>query len=428
MTTTQDHGLLRFITCGSVDDGKSTLIGRLLFDTRSVLADALSALERTSRKRGGQTLDLSLITDGLQAEREQGFTIDVAYRYFATGTRKYILGDAPGHEQYTRNMVTAASTADLAVILVDARKGVLAQTRRHTMLASLMGVRQFVIAVNKMDLVGWSREVFEGIREAFLAFVPDRERADLTFIPLSALLGDSVVEPGEHMLWYDGPTLLELLERAPLAEESRELPFRFPVQWVCLPAGTAELDGSGYAGRVESGVLELGDELMVMPSGLSGRVRAIRLGEERLTRCQAGQSVMLFMEEAIDIGRGDLLASPTAPPAVATGLTARLCWLGEKPARAGDRFLLRHGTRDVRARLKSVTSRLNIQTLEMERALRVAMNDIVEVALELQAPIAVDCFEAHGARGAVILMDEASNETVAGGLILGYCSQNGSVR
>jgi sulfate adenylyltransferase subunit 1 len=417
MVTTPDRGVLRFITCGSVDDGKSTLIGRLLFDTKSVLADALSALERTSRKRGSQAVDLSLITDGLQAEREQGITIDVAYRYFATGARKYILGDAPGHEQYTRNMVTAASTADLAVVLVDARQGVLAQTRRHTMLASLMGVRQFVIAVNKMDLAGWSREVFEGIREAFLAFARDRGLTGLQFIPLSALLGDGVVAPGEHMPWYGGPTLLELLERAPLTQEGRDRPFRLPVQWVCLAAPGAAQDTRGYAGRVESGELEVGDELLVMPSGRRGRVRDIRLGEERLARCQAGQGVMLFLEDAIDIGRGDLLASPAAPPAVGTGILVRLCWLGEKPARAGDRFLLRHGTRDVRVRLKSVASRLNIQTLEMERALHAAMNDIVEVALELQAPIAFDCF-GDAAKGALILIDEASNETVAGGLIL----------
>ena len=425
-----DHGLLRFITCGSVDDGKSTLIGRLLLDTRSVLADALSALERTSQRRGHTEMDLSLLTDGLLAEREQGITIDVAYRYFSTGTRKFILGDTPGHEQYTRNMVTAASTAELAVLLVDARKGILPQTRRHAVLASLMGIRQFVIAVNKMDLVGWSQEVFEGIRAAFLAFARDRGLQGLQFVPICAVQGDSVVAAGSHMPWYEGPTLLEILEKAPLAQARPDLPFRLPIQWVCPPGPDGGRDGRGYAGRVEAGEAEVGEMVAALPSGHGGRIREIRLGEERLDRCRAGQSVMLFLDGAFDLGRGDLLASPAFPPTVCSALAARVCWLGEAPARAGDRFLMRHGTREVRAHLAGIGGRLDIRTLAMVPAHQLAMNDIADVELRLQVPIAADGYERHGAPGAFILIDEKTNETVAGGLILEPqpSAQNGSVR
>ena len=416
-----DRGLLRFITCGSVDDGKSTLIGRLLFDSKAILADALDTLERVSLKRGAGTLDLSLLTDGLQAEREQGITIDVAYRFFSTGTRKYILGDAPGHEQYTRNMVTAASTADLAVILVDARKGVLTQTRRHTAIAHLLGIRQLLVAVNKMDLVGWSRPAFEAIRADCLAFGRDLGITGLEFIPMSALEGDSVVTRGAHLAWYAGPTLLEALEAAPLALEDLERPFRFPVQWVCRPRPGLAWDVRGYAGRVASGGIQVGGAVTVEPSGRASRVKAIWLGEAALAEARQGQSVTLVLEDDLDITRGDLLAGP-APPARARALEATLCWLAEAPAEAGARFLLRTGTRETRAVLRQIRSRLDLATLAAAPADHLEMNDVAEVQLALQAPVPADPFAANPATGAFILIDEHSNGTVAAGLIKGMAT------
>jgi sulfate adenylyltransferase subunit 1 len=412
-----DAGILRFITCGSVDDGKSTLIGRLLFDSKAILADALDSLERTSLKRGAGGLDLSLVTDGLQAEREQGITIDVAYRYFATGTRKFILGDAPGHEQYTRNMVTAASTADLAIILVDARKGVLTQTRRHTAIAHLLGIRHLVLAVNKMDLVGWSQPVFAGIRRDCLAFGRDLGLGHLDFIPISALTGDSIVERGSRMPWYGGPTLLELLEAAPLAQDRLERPFRFPVQWVCRSRPGLASEIRGYCGRVASGSIRLGDPVAVLPAQLGSRVRGIRLGEARLEAAQAGQSVTLELEDELDVCRGDLLADPAHPPALFRELEATLCWFAESPVQAGARFLLRLGTREIRAALQGISSRLDIATLKPQAADQLAMNDIAEVQLRLQVPAAADPYLVNRVTGAFILVDERSNATVAGGLI-----------
>jgi sulfate adenylyltransferase subunit 1 len=410
-------GMLRFITCGSVDDGKSTLIGRLLYDSKSILADALDTLERTSLKRGSHGVDLSLLTDGLQAEREQGITIDVAYRYFSTGTRKFILGDAPGHEQYTRNMVTAASTADLAIILVDARKGVLTQTRRHTAIAHLLGIRHLVMAINKMDLVDWSEDVFSAIREDCLAFARDLGIPQLDFIPISALSGDTVVTRGERMPWYTGPTLLELLEAVPLAQEDLEHPFRYPVQWVCRPRPGAAGDFRGYAGRVEAGTIQVGEPIVVLPSLGRSRIRTIRLGATRLEAAQAGQSVTLELEDDLDISRGDLLASPERLPPLFQELEATLCWFAETPVRAGARFLLHLGTRDTRAVLQEIRSRLEITSLKPQDADHLAMNDIAEVRLRLQAPIAADPYAVSRSTGAFILIDEATNATVAGGLV-----------
>jgi sulfate adenylyltransferase subunit 1 len=417
MAATPEAGLLRFITCGSVDDGKSTLIGRLLYDSKAILADALDTLRRASLRRGAQGVDLSLLTDGLQAEREQGITIDVAYRFFATGTRRFILGDAPGHEQYTRNMVTAASTADLAVILVDARKGVLTQTRRHTALAHLLGVRHLVLAVNKMDLVAWSEARFAGIRRDCMAFGRELGIERMAFIPISALAGDLVVRRGERMPWYQGPTLLQMLEAAPLAREDPERPFRFPVQWVCRPRPGASLDGRGYAGRVESGAVQVGDRVAVLPAQLRSRVRGIRLGEARLEAARAGQSIILELEDDLDVCRGDLLADPARPPALSGDLQAALCWFPEARARAGARFLLRTGAREVRAELREIVSRLDMATLQPQPAEGLEMNDIAEVRLRLQAPVAVDPYVADRATGAFILIDEGSNATVAGGLV-----------
>ena len=413
-----DTGLLRFITCGSVDDGKSTLIGRLLFDSKAILADALDTLERTSLKRGAGRVDLSLLTDGLLAEREQGITIDVAYRYFSTGTRKFILGDAPGHEQYTRNMVTAASTADLAIILVDARKGVLTQTRRHTAIAHLLGIRHLVMAINKMDLVDWSEQVFARIRKDCLAFAADLGIPRLAFIPISALAGDSVVSLGGRMPWYRGPTLMERLESVPLPQEDLERPFRFPVQWVCRPrAGGGEF--RGYAGRIATGTIQVGAEIIALPGRGRTRVQGIRVGETRLEAAQAGQSVTLELAGDLDISRGDLLADPGSPPPLSRDLEATLCWFSEAPVQAGARFLLRLGPWETRALLQEIRSRLEITSMKPQGAGQLALNDLAEVRLRLQAPVAADPYDASRATGAFILIDEGSNATVAAGLIRG---------
>ncbi|PKO54863.1 MAG: sulfate adenylyltransferase, partial [Betaproteobacteria bacterium HGW-Betaproteobacteria-19] len=329
-----DNGLLRFLTCGSVDDGKSTLIGRLLFDTKTILADTMNAIEKTSAKRGMTAVDLSLLTDGLQAEREQGITIDVAYRYFTTGTRKYIIADAPGHEQYTRNMVTAASTANLAIILIDARKGVLTQTRRHSYLASLVGIPHLLVAVNKMDLVDYDEATFERIKADYLAFAAQLGIKDVRFIPISALAGDMIVDRGARLDWYKGPTLLEILEAAPAAHTEKAEDFRLPVQFVCRPHDSAnpELhDYRGFMGRVESGEIRVGDAVTVLPSGASSKVKAISIGTEQLGRAIHEQSITLLLEDEIDISRGDMIVKSAEAPAAVKQIDATVCWLSETP-------------------------------------------------------------------------------------------------
>jgi sulfate adenylyltransferase subunit 1 len=412
-----DNGLLRFLTCGSVDDGKSTLIGRLLLDTKSILADALHAIERTSRRRGQVAVDLSLLTDGLQAEREQGITIDVAYRYFSTGTRKYIIADAPGHEQYTRNMVTAASTAHLAVILVDARRGVLTQTRRHSYLAHLVGIRHLVIAVNKMDLVGWSQATFETIRADYLEFAAKLGIPDVRFLPLSALSGDMVVERGEHLGWYDGPTLLDILEEAPGAHTEARERLRFPVQWVCRPQTLEHHDFRGFAGRVESGEVAVGDEVEVLPSGRTTRVKEIRLGDETLARAVSEQSVTLLLEDEVDVSRGDLIVRAGEAPAVTKAANAIVCWLSERPLSTARRYLVRHTTRETKAQVAEIAWRLDLAALEQVPAQGLQMNDIGAVSLKLAQPIAADRYVDDRSAGAFIVIDEATNDTVAAGMI-----------
>jgi sulfate adenylyltransferase subunit 1 len=413
-----DNGLLRFITCGSVDDGKSTLIGRLLLDTKSILADALSAIERTSRRRGLEAADLSLLTDGLQAEREQGITIDVAYRYFSTGTRKFIIADAPGHEQYTRNMVTAASTAHLAIILVDARKGVLTQTLRHSYIARRVGISRLVVAVNKMDLVGWSREVFERIEAEYRAFAEKLGIEDVRFIPISALGGDMVVERGARLAWYRGPTLLEILESAPAAHTERPERFRFPVQWVCRPHLAEHHDFRGFAGRVESGEIAVGDPIQVLPAGRSTRVKEIRLGEVRLQRAVSEQSVTLVLADEVDVSRGDLLVSTGEGPAVTRSVEALVCWLSERPLSKARRYVVRHTTRETRAQVTEIAWRVDLQELRQVAAETLAVNDIGRVTFRLAQPIAADPYAENRATGAFIVVDEATNDTVGAGMIL----------
>jgi sulfate adenylyltransferase subunit 1 len=416
-----DHGLLRFLTCGSVDDGKSTLIGRLLFDTKAILADALHAIELTSRRRGLEGIDLSLLTDGLSAEREQGITIDVAYRYFSTGRRKYIIADAPGHEQYTRNMVTAASTADLAIILVDARKGMQSQTRRHSCIAHLLGIRHLVIAVNKMDLVGYSQQAFEALRRDYLDFAARIGIAAVRFVPLSALRGDMVVDRGARLDWYRGPTLLEILESAPAAHSEAAEPFRFPVQYVCRPqaAGNPELhDFRGYMGRVESGTIAVGDEIRVLPRGGTARIRDIRSGERSVFIATAEQSVTLLLDRELDIGRGDMMVESKDALQPRKQLEAMLCWLSETPMDLNRRYLLRHTTREVKALVAGVAHRLNIDTLEREATARLRMNDIGQVSFKLAQPLCADPYASNRTTGAFVVIDEASNNTVGAGMIL----------
>jgi sulfate adenylyltransferase subunit 1 len=416
-----DNGLLRFLTCGSVDDGKSTLIGRLLFDSKTILVDTLHAMARTSQKRGLAAIDLSLLTDGLQAEREQGITIDVAYRYFTTGTRKYIIADAPGHEQYTRNMVTAASTADLAIILIDARKGVLTQTRRHSYLAHLVNIPHLVVAINKMDLVDYAPEVFEGIMRDYLAFAAKLGIEDVHFIPLSALNGDMVVDRGDHLNWYQGPTLIELLEAATASHTEHEESFRFPVQYVCRPQDSAnpELhDYRGFMGRVESGVVAIGDAVTVLPSGRETRVKNIQVSNESQARAFAEQSVTLLLEDEIDISRGDMIVKTGELPNVTKQVDAMLCWLSESPLDARRKYLIRHTTRESKAMLANIAFRMDINTMEHRAAEKLAMNDIAQVSLKLAQAIFADSYATNRATGAFIVIDESSNDTVGAGMIL----------
>jgi sulfate adenylyltransferase subunit 1 len=411
-----ERGVLRFITAGSVDDGKSTLIGRLLHDTRAIFEDQLAAVQRASWKRGQDEMDLSLLTDGLEAEREQGITIDVAYRYFSTPRRKFIIADTPGHEQYTRNMVTGASTADAAVILVDARKGVLPQTRRHTYIAHLLGVNHIVVAVNKMDLVGYDRVVFEGIRKDFLAFAATLGIPELRFIPLSALRGDLVVDRGTGMDWYQGPTLLATLEEIEVGRETERGAVRMPVQMVVRPgAGT---DFRGYAGRLETGALAPGDELIVLPSGRRSTVKEIVFQGRPTEQAVAGDAVTVVLADDVDVSRGDMLSDPADAPKAMKALKARLCWFAETPLDRSARFVLKHTTKTVKAKLSSLEDRLDINTLERQPSpAGLAMNDIAHVSIALAQPIFADAYDTNRATGAFILIDEVTHHTLAAGMI-----------
>jgi sulfate adenylyltransferase subunit 1 len=413
-TTTQ---LLRFITAGSVDDGKSTLIGRLLHDSKSIFEDQLSAISRASEKRGMAAVDLSLLTDGLQAEREQGITIDVAYRYFATPRRKFIIGDTPGHEQYTRNMVTAASTANLAIILIDARKGVLDQTRRHTYLASLLGVPHIVLAVNKMDMVDYSKQRFEEIVGEYKHFAAQLNIHDVHCIPLSALNSDMVVDRGDCMEWYIGPTLMELLETIAIDHDVNTSDFRFPVQWVCRPQTDEHHDFRGFMGRIEAGEVSVGDKITVLPSGLSTRVKEIVTYDGKLQRAYAPQSVTLTLEDEIDISRGDMFVNGGAQPRVAGEFEAMLCWMSESPLDLGRKYIIKHSTRMAKCLFSRLAYRVDVNTLEQHDTLALSMNDIARVAIRVQQPLVYDSYATDRATGSFIVIDEATNNTVAAGMI-----------
>ena len=411
-----DRGVLRFVTAGSVDDGKSTLIGRLLYDSRAIQQDQLAAVERASARRGIGEIDLSLLTDGLEAEREQGITIDVAYRYFATPRRKFIIADAPGHEQYTRNMATGASTADAAVLLVDVRKRLVEQTRRHLLLARLFGVRHAVVLANKMDLVGYSQAIFEAVRDEIVAFAKPLAFATFDVLPGSALRGDMVVERGAHLGWFDGPTLLERLESLDAgAEEAAAGPLRFPVQLVSRPQGAS---ARGYLGRIESGVIALGDEVQVLPGARRTRVRALTVQGEQRAVALAGDSVSVALSDDIDIARGDVIVDARTPPREVRSLDASLVWLDAEPLRPGGRYFVQHATRRTLCRIREVTTRRDLHTLaERPADGAVAANDIVRVQVALQSPLYVDRYETVRATGAFILIDEATNRTVAAGMV-----------
>jgi sulfate adenylyltransferase subunit 1 len=410
--------LLRFITAGSVDDGKSTLIGRLLHDSKSIFEDQLSAISKTSEKRGMTAVDLSLLTDGLQAEREQGITIDVAYRYFATPKRKFIIGDTPGHEQYTRNMVTAASTANLVVILIDARKGVLVQTRRHTYLASLVGIPHVVLAVNKMDMVDYSEARFNEIRDEYLAFAHQLGIYGATCIPLSALNGDMVVERGDNLGWYKGPALLELLENIEIDHDLNTTDFRFPVQWVCRPQTDEFHDFRGFAGRIESGEIAVGDEITVLPSGRTSKVKEIVTYDGNLQRAYAPQSVTLTLQDEIDISRGDMFVKPDALPAVTKEFEAMLCWLSETPLDKNRKYFVKHTTRTAKCLFSRIDYRVDVNTLEQHPVAALNMNDIARVALKVQQPLVIDPYQGDHGTGSFIVIDEATNNTVGAGMVL----------
>ncbi len=409
--------LLRFITAGSVDDGKSTLIGRLLHDSKSIFEDQLSAISKTSEKRGMAAVDLSLLTDGLQAEREQGITIDVAYRYFATPKRKFIIGDTPGHEQYTRNMVTAASTANLVVILIDARKGVLTQTRRHTFLASLVGVPHIVLAVNKMDMVEYSEDTFNAIVAEYRAFAAQLGIHDVTCIPMSALNGDMVVEHGDNLSWYKGAPLLEFLENVVIDYDVNTTDFRYPVQWVCRPQTHEYHDFRGYMGRIESGEIAVGDEVTVLPSGHTSKVKEIATYDGNLQRAYAPQSVTLTLADEIDISRGDMFVKANAMPQVAKEFEAMLCWLAEAPLDLNRKYIIKHTTRMVKCLFSRLEYRVDVNTLAHHETDKLNMNDIARVAMKVQQPLALDHYSKNRFTGSFIVIDEASNNTVAAGMI-----------
>ncbi len=419
--------LVRLVTAGSVDDGKSTLIGRLLYDTKQILADQLEHIEETSKRRGDGYVNLALLTDGLRAEREQGITIDVAYRSFVTPRRRFQLADAPGHVQYTRNMVTGASTADVAIILVDARKGVIEQTRRHSYLAAILGIPHVVVAVNKMDLAGFSEERFREIEQELRETSERLELRDVRVIPLSALRGDNVVERGPEgssaMPWYDGPTLLEHLETVEIAGD-RDLDHRrFPVQWVIRPISDEHHDFRGYAGQVAGGVWRAGDELGVLPSGRRTTVESVETADEQLELAVPGMSVTIRLADDLDVSRGDMLADPEQAPIVTRELEATVCWMSEQPLEPRAKLAIKHTTRTVRAVVDELVSVVDIHTLEDQGApANLDLNDIARVRLRLSEPLAVDSYAENRTTGAFILIDEATNDTVGAGMIISATS------
>ncbi len=413
--------LLRLATAGSVDDGKSTLIGRLLYDTKTIFEDQLESVENTSRQRGEEYVNLALLTDGLRAEREQGITIDVAYRYFATPKRKFILADTPGHVQYTRNMVTGASTADLALILIDARNGILEQTRRHSFLASLLRVPHLVLCVNKMDLVDYSQERFEELKEEFRAFATKLDVTDLTFIPVSALQGDNVVNRSDNTPWYEGSSLLHHLEDVHIASDRNLIDTRLPVQYVIRPMSAEHHDFRGYAGTVEGGVMKPGDEVVVLPSGFTSTIKAIHTPTGVVDEAYAPMAVVIELVDDIDISRGDMIARPQNSPTVGQDIDAMVCWMDDRSSLSPRaKYAIKHTTRTGRAMVKDLQYRLDVNTLHRdERANQIGLNEIGRVQLRTTVPLFFDEYRRNRTTGSFILVDEGTNNTVGAGMIIG---------
>jgi len=413
--------LLRFTTAGSVDDGKSTLIGRLMYDTKTIFEDQLEAVENTSKQRGDEHVNLALLTDGLRAEREQGITIDVAYRYFATPRRKFIIADTPGHIQYTRNMVTGASTANLAIILVDARKGVIEQTCRHSFIASLLSIQHVVVAVNKMDLVDYDEAVFEKIVEDYKSFASRLNIPQISFIPISALFGDNVVEKSPKMAWYQGSTLLYHLETVYIGPDANHVDARFPVQWVIRPHSNEWHDFRGYAGRVAGGVFKPGDEVTVLPSGFSSRIKGIHSFDGKVTEAYSPMSVAITLEDEIDISRGDMLVKANNQPEVSQDLDLMLCWFSEKQnLTSRGKYIVRHTSQEVKGIVQEIQYKVDVNTLhKQENISELKLNEIGRVRIRTSAPLLVDAYSRNRISGSVILVDPFTNETVAAGMVRG---------
>jgi len=414
-----DMDLLRFTTAGSVDDGKSTLIGRLLYDSKSIFDDQMEKIEESSKKKGDEYTNLALLTDGLSAEREQGITIDVAYRYFSTPERKFIIADTPGHVQYTRNMVTGASTANLAVILVDARKGVIEQTCRHSFIASLLGIKHVVLCVNKMDLVDYSEEKFKEIRKEFKTFSSKLDVPDIHYIPISALYGDNVVKKSDEMDWYGGSTLLYTLENVQVDSDYNHVDSRFPVQWVTRPQSNDYHDYRGYAGKIAGGVFKPGDEVVTLPSGFTSKIDTIETFEQEEDEAYSPMSVTMTLEDEIDVSRGDMIAKPDNQPTVGQDIDMMVCWLNKEPLDPNGKYAIKHTTKDARCIVKDVKYKVNINTLHrVEGDKDIGLNDIGRVQIRTTEPLFYDSYKQNRETGSIIIMDEYTNETVGAGMII----------
>ncbi len=411
--------LLRFTTSGSVDDGKSTLIGRLLYDSKAIFEDQLKAIEKASLLKGEEHLNLALLTDGLKAEREQGITIDVAYRYFHTPRRKFIIADTPGHIQYTRNMVTGASTANLSLILVDARNGIVEQTRRHAFIASLLQIPHIVVCINKMDLVGYSEERYYTITQQFLQMASKLNVKDIRFIPISALHGDNVVQRSKNMPWYEGPTLMWLLDTIYISSDTNFIDARFPVQYIIRPMSDKHHDYRGYAGRIASGIFRKGDKVKILPSGQTSTISSIDIFEKSIDEAYVGQSVSICLEDDIDISRGDMIVKENNLPVVSQDVEMMFCWFNERPLQLKGKYILRHTTQEVKCIINDVKYKIDMNTLSrVEDDKKVMMNDIGRMSVRTQKPIFYDSYRKNRATGSVILIDEGTNETVAAGMII----------
>ncbi|WP_340152813.1 sulfate adenylyltransferase subunit CysN [uncultured Marivirga sp.] len=414
-----DMDLLRFSTAGSVDDGKSTLIGRLMYDTKSIFEDQIEAVEKSSKNRGDEHVNLALLTDGLKAEREQGITIDVAYRYFATPKRKFIIADTPGHVQYTRNMVTGASNVNLAIILIDARKGVIEQTKRHSFIASLLQIKHVIVCINKMDLVEYKEEVFEQIKKDYLSFDAKLEIPDIRFIPISALNGDNVVDKSENMDWYKGPSLLWTLENVQVASDRDLIDGRFPVQWVIRPQSNEYHDFRGYAGLVSGGIFRKGEEVVVLPSGFTTKIISIETMDGELDEAFPPMSVAMTLEDDIDISRGDMLAKVNNQPTKGQDIELMVCWLNVDPLKLGGKYTIKHTTNETRAIIKEVKYKVNVNTLEKnEEDKTVGANDIARITLKTAKPLLYDAYRKNRNTGSLIIIDEFSQQTVGAGMII----------